>query len=199
MVKRVYQFKIVLREIEPPIWRRIQVPEEYTFWDLHVAIQDAMGWKDYHLHEFRMRPKHKKTEVRIGIIDDEPEFPDQPKLLPDNEVLIHEYFHEVGTTSRYRYDFGDSWNHDIMLEGVLIREKGIKYPRCLAGGRACPPEDCGGTPGYYSMLEIIGDTSHEEHDEMITWLGRPYDPDGFDPGRVKFDNPRIRWKKAFSQ
>jgi len=198
MVNRVYQFKIQLKEISPLIWRRILVPENYSFWDLHVAIQDSMGWLDYHLHLFRIRRKHAHSITLIGI-PDEDRFEDDPEITAGWEVSISDFFYDVGTTFDYEYDFGDSWEHEIIHEGILLKEKGTKYPVCIGAARACPPEDCGGVPGYYRMLDIISDPNHEEYEEMITWLGKKYDPEQFVSSEVKFDNPKKRWRQAFSE
>ena len=197
MGNRVFQFLITLKDITPTIWRRIIVPGNYSFWDLHVAIQDSMGWMDCHLHVFRMRHKHSHRTIEIGIPDDD-RFDDEPEVLPDWKHLIHEYFIDIGTKCEYEYDYGDSWIHEVQLEGILPREKGIKYPKCIGGARACPPEDCGGIPGYQSLLEVISNPESDEYEEMIQWLGDEFDPERFDSDKVKFDNPAIRWKKAFS-
>ena len=197
MPKRIYQFKITLKGIAPPIWRHIQVPETYSFWDLHVAIQDAMGWLDYHLHVFLMRRKHSRTVTEIGI-PHEYALMDDPETLPGWETPISDYFRDLGASADYEYDFGDGWLHEILLEGILLREKGGKYPRCIDGARACPPEDCGGVHGYSQMLEVLADPDDEEHESMLEWLGGKYDPQEFAPGKVKFDNPKTRWKRAFS-
>lgn len=197
----VCQFKITLQDIEPPVWRRIQVPLKYNFWDLHVAIQDAMGWLDCHLHAFYFKKPGKKHKVEIGIPGEE--F-DGEVILPGWEIMISEHFPVLGSEALYVYDFGDDWRHNIILEGYLIKEKRGKYPICIGGERACPPEDCGGVPGYYNLQKILADPSHEEHKEMQTWLkgyGRryyPFDSDTFDPSKVRFDNPKKRWKIAFS-
>lgn len=198
MGNRVYQFKIVMKEITPVIWRRIIVPETYNFWDLHVAIQDAMGWLDYHLHLFRIRRKHSHKDTEIGI-PDEDRFEGEPEILPGWEIPISEYFYDVGIASDYIYDFGDHWEHEIVLEGILLREKGVKYPNCIDGARACPPEDCGGIDGYYHFLEVISDPRHEEYEQMIAWVGGKYDPNKFDPANIKFDNPKRRWQHAFCE
>lgn len=197
----IYQFKVTLDGISPPIWRRIQVPAIYSFWDLHVALQDAMGWFDYHLHAFHLS-KSKRSQVEIGIPDNEIE---DPQILPGWEVPITEYFNEPGLTAVYKYDFGDGWEHEILFEGILVKEEEVKYPTCTAGERACPPEDCGGIPGYFSLLDIIKDPNHDEYEEMINWLRGhvknyyPYNPDKFDPQKVHFWNPKKRWKMAFSE
>lgn len=199
----VLQFKITLLEILPPIWRRVQVPTGYTFWDLHVAIQDAMGWLDYHLHAFQFRGPGRKS-VEIGIPDEMYDGPGDLVVLPGWEIALTEYFKEPGDAAVYQYDFGDDWQHELLLEGILLKEKGEKYPRCVAGERACPPEDCGSVPGYYRLLEILNDPSNDEYEDMTDWLKghaksyHPYNPDTFDRQSVKFDNPKTRWKQAFS-
>lgn len=194
--KSVYQFKITLKDIEPKIWRIIQVPETYTFWDLHVAIQDTMGWSDSHLHSFKMKNPSTGEDTEIGIPDEDLEDSDI-YLLPDWEQKIHKWFTEGNAHAEYVYDFGDNWRHDIVLEKIISREKGVKYPRCIYGERACPPEDCGSVPGYERMLEIIKDKKHEEYKDMIRWLGGKYDPELFDTKNVIFKDPQDRFKEVF--
>lgn len=192
---RVYQFKISLEGIKPQIWRRIQVPENYTFWDFHVAIQDSMGWWDYHLHLFTMPDPEINDEIRIGIPDDEWE--DEYDVVAGWEYYIRDYFSASNSVAMYEYDFGDSWHHRIRLEKILPREHGVKYPICIAGKRTCPPEDCGGVWGFQEFLKAIKNSRHEDHESMLEWVGGSYDPMKFDPGAVKFDNPRKRWRTAF--
>lgn len=116
------------------------------------------------------------------------------------EIPLSRRFWEPGVQGIYEYDFGDSWEHDVLLEGVLIPEAGVKYPRCWVGENACPPEDCGGVRGYYDLLEIIWDPSHEEYEDTIMWLRSivpgnvPFDSRKFDPEEVHFDNPKKRLK-----
>lgn len=196
MLSRLLQFKITLKDIKPEIWRRIIVPEKYSFWDLHVAIQDVMGWKDYHLHAFHIRKKHSQTVLEIGIPDDE-RFEDDPEILKGWEVSIKEVFHDVGVEGEYEYDFGDSWIHRVLLEAIVLHEKGEKYPKCIGGARACSPEDCGGIYGYQDLLSIISDPGCEEYASMMNWLGGSYDPEAFNCESVKFDSPLKRWKIAF--
>ena len=197
MPSRVYQFKIELDGIEPEIWRRILVPEAYSFWDLHVAIQDAMGWLDCHLHVFRPSKKNSRDDFEIGIPDDSG-FADQ-ETVAGWEVPIKEVFTDVGEELIYLYDFGDDWAHRVVLEEIVSREKGQKYPKCIGGSRACPPEDCGGVCGYERLLEAISDPENEEHEEIMTWLGGSFDSERFDPQKVRFDSPRKRWKMAFEE
>jgi len=194
-VKRVIcQFKIELLGSDPSIWRRIQVPERYSFWDLHVAIQDAMGWLDCHLHAFRFG-QSRFPSWEIGIPSDD-DFSDI-KILPGWEIEIQERF-SVGTSCIYEYDFGDCWSHELTLEGIILAEKGRRYPICLEGELSCPPEDCGGIPGFYLLLEVLKDLEDEEYENITSWLGGEYRPDSFDPADIKFDNPSKRWDYAFT-
>ena len=197
LTNRLYQFKIVLRKVAPLIWRRIQVPTSYNFWDLHVAIQDSMGWLDSHLHQFSIKRPHAHKTTEIGIPDEDGFF-DDIDILPGWDIDVSNYFTDLGVSARYAYDFGDSWEHDILLEGLLIKTKGIKYPQCIGGERKCPPEDCGGTHGYFDFLEAVLDPKHAEHKPMLEWYGSKYHPDDFNPKNVHFDNPKKRWKRAFS-
>jgi len=194
--KHIYQFKIELKIIEPAIWRRIVVPATYSFWDLHVAIQDSMGWLDSHLHAFRIANPKTGNIDEIGIPNDDP-FIDELIFLPGWELRISDYFIQPGDQCEYQYDFGDNWEHEVILEGVLLKEPKAKYPKCIGGARACPPEDCGGAHGYQEMLEIVRSPSHEEHKSMMEWLGGKYDPKAFNSNKVHFDNPKKRWRIAF--
>jgi hypothetical protein len=194
----VHQFLIVLTGTDPLVWRRIQVPERYSFWDLHVAIQDAMGWLDYHLHEFRLPDARDKQDVSIGIPTDED--PADGPVLPGWEVSLSRFFdrHTLhAPTATYTYDFGDEWQHVVVYEGMEPAEEALSYPRCIGGARRCPPEDCGGVHGYAEFLKIIANPRHPEYKSMLRWAGGKYDPDAFDPGAIVFDNPRKRWQNAF--
>jgi Plasmid pRiA4b ORF-3-like protein len=189
----VYQFKISLDGIKPKIWRRIQIPEVYTFWDFHVAIQDAMGWLDCHLHQFWViNPKTSHNDI-IGIPMDDG-WEDEIRPLPGWKTPISSYFSLSNKRATYEYDFGDSWKHKILLEKVLPIEPAVKYPRCLAGGRSCPPEDCGGVWGYEELLEIMKDPGHEEHKKRMEWVGGHFDPENFKPDLVQFADPMERLK-----
>ena len=192
---QVYQFKITLIGVKPPVWRRIQVPETYTFWDLHVAIQDAMGWSDSHLHQFDVINSSTGMEVEIGI--PEKEFGWAREILPGWKQKISNYFSMENRLADYVYDFGDDWEHKIQLEKILPREKNINYPVCIKGKKACPPEDCGGIYGYENLLEIINNPNHKEYEEMIEWLGGEFAPEHFDAEEVVFDDPDKRRKIAF--
>lgn len=189
-VQNVLEFKITLRDIEPAIWRRVHVSDRSTMFDLHVAIQSAMGWKDHHLHVFRF-PSLDRRSVEIGLPDLLREPGDWPRI-PGWSVDAETAFTDFGSSAQYEYDFGDGWIHDVVLQKVIPREHGIKLPRCIDGARACPPEDCGGPPGYQLLLEILADARHAQHQEMILWLGRPFDPEAFAPENVRFMNAQRR-------
>jgi len=192
--EHVYQFLIVLPNTDPLVWRRIRVPESYSFWDLHVAIQDAMGWQDRHLHEFTLLDSQTGQRTRIGIPDDES--PSQSPCSAGWEVPIARYL-ELGTGSaRYLYDFGDSWQHSLELEEIVPSDGGL-YPRCLAGAGACPPEDVGGTLGYQEFVRILRDPRDPEHGAMLEWVGGSFDPDSFSADSIIFEDPRERWQIAF--
>jgi len=148
---QVYQFKITLQEIKPPVWRRIRVPQTYTFWDIHVAIQDVMGWSDYHPHEFEIIDPKTGLKVAIGFPDDE----FGRDILVGKNQKIAKYFSMENPNADYVYDFGDFWQHKIQLEKILPREENVEYPICIKGKRACPPEDVGGIGGYEDFLKII--------------------------------------------
>ena len=193
---RVFQFKIELQEISPLIWRRILVPSDYNFWDLHVAIQDSMGWLDYHLHHFEIQGKGKRNETHIGIPDFD-RMSDLQEVFPGWEISVIAYFNDLGIEAKYLYDYGDFWCHIIRLEGYIYREKNIKYPFCTGGERACPPEDCGGVSGYYNVINTLSDPENDDYAEMKVWVGKNWNPEKFNKNDVKFDNPYKRWKTAF--
>lgn len=189
----VYEFKITLNNSEPSIWRRIVVPSNYSFWDLHVAIQDSMGWLDSHLHLFEMKNPTTNRKVEIGIPDEEDKAFNR-NILSDHKEKISKYFNENNRNARYEYDLGDSWIHTIKLEKILPASIGEKYPKCIDGKMACPREDCGGIGGYYNLLSVLSDPKNEEYNGMIEWLGGKYNPEKFDPKAVSFGDPIERFK-----
>ena len=189
------QFLIVLLDVDPLVWRRIRVPSHYSFWDLHVAIQDAMDWLDYHLHEFKLNSPATGEQVIIGMPDDED--PRGIEILPDYAVPISEYFIPNNEMALYTYDFGDGWRHLIAYEDRLRPAEGVHYPQCVSGAMRCPPEDCGGPGGYVLFLDAIRNPDHEEHETYLTWIGGSFDPEDFDPGQVVFHDPEERWRIAY--
>jgi len=187
----IFQFKIEFLGVESQIWRRIQVPGDYTFWDLHVAIQDAMGWLDYHLHSFNIVG----SSVTLGIPDADGDDPSD--FRPGWKVELREFFSHFFPLGLYEYDFGDSWLHEVRFEGAYEAEAGVIYPRCLDGARRCPPEDCGGASGYEEFLRAINDPTDPEHDVFLEWIGGSFDPEEFDPSKARFDDPGERRRIAF--
>lgn len=190
----VYQFKITLKGVKPPIWRRIQVPADFSFWDLSSAIIDAMGWYGGHLHQFYIRHPVAGKEVCIGLPD--PDFPSFDEIFPETEERISGWFSTANTAATFEYDFGDGWEHTVRLEKVLPREEEIVYPVCVTGRRACPLEDIGGVPGYERFLRIFKDASHPEHEMTVEQVYEEFDPEHFDPDEVIFEDPRERWERA---
>lgn len=189
MKKRpVYQFKIILKGIEPVIWRRIQISDLATFWDLHIAIQSTMAWLDYHLHQFIIyNPKTFKFNT-IGIPDDE--FHEILPTKPGWELKIRDYFSSTNAVCEYEYDFGDSWKHNIEFEGEFEKISGQKYPICLGGENACPPEDVGSCAGYSKFVKIMSNKKHPEYDFYHDWYGGEFDPKEFDIKKIKFLNSK---------
>lgn len=189
---QVYQFKITLIDIEPTIWRRIQVPSDYSFWDLHVAIQDAMGWTDCHLHVFKILCPRTDEEVEIGI----PVAESREEMLDGKEEKIRDYFMTESRGASYRYDLCDDWLHSIYLEEISDADLKKAYPICVDGERACPPEDIGGIWGYEVFLETVSDPENDMNQDVLERFGDWFDAEQFDPNAIVFDDPGERWRVA---
>ena len=184
MAKRptqIYQLKVTLNDIHPPIWRRILVPGNTTLLKLHDILQIVMGWWDYHLHMFTIA-----DEIYGDPADDEY---GELGTLNEARYKLSQVIYGAGQRFSYEYDFGDSWDHTLLVEKIGPPEEGVHYPLCLKGKRACPPEDVGGVWGYEGFLEAIRDPNHEEHDEYLEWAGGEFDPEGFDLVEI---NARLR-------
>ena len=198
--KQIFQLKITLNDIEPAIWRRIQVPSTYTFWDLHSAIQGALGWTNSHLHKFTYTDDSGSPPIIIGI-PMEPEFEDEVQVLPGWEYKIKYYIEGETSKIEYTYDLGDNWQHTIELEEILEPVKGFKYPFCVDGERNSPPEDCGGPHGYAGLLEVLFDPDDPEHEDTKEWVdsmkGCTFHPELFYPAQVRFMSPKKRFKECF--
>jgi hypothetical protein len=165
--RAICQFKVTLRNIHPPIWRRIQVWEDATLAQLHRVLQIVMGWEDCHLYEFRI------SGNIYGVRD----LDDERTIIDVKRTRLHDVIQHVGTEFEYVYDLGDYWQHDLLLEDI-VQVADAPCPRCLAGERNCPPEDVGGSDGYEDYLEAMADPEHEEHENMLQWRG-PFDPEAF--------------------
>jgi len=195
--ERVFQFKVTLKGVKPAVWRRIQVPESYTFWDLHVAIQDVFGWDDYHLHEFELMNPESGEIAAIGIPEGMGLF--EREILAGWKQRISAWFSKDYRSALYTYDFGDEWEHIVKLEKILPREAKRKYPVCVDGKRACPPEDCGGVWGYGDFLKVLKDPDNEEYEDTLNWVGGKFDPEHFDPQKVRFTDPVRRRRSSFEE
>jgi hypothetical protein len=170
---QIYHLKVTLVDSKPPVWRRIQVPSDITLHRLHLIIQTVMGWANYYMYRFEINGRNFEqtdTEMPLGY----------PKTSHSGRIKLNKAVPYVKTRFLYEYDFGDGWEHRILLEKILPTDPKIRYPVCVAGERACPPEDCGGIWGYYELLEILKDPKHKRYKEMIRWLDGPYDPEAFD-------------------
>jgi hypothetical protein len=173
----VLQVKIsLLGSSKPPVWRRLLVPADIRLDRLHGVIQAAMGWEDYHMHAFS------DGSCEYGLADPELGHRDERK------ATLGRLLKREGERMRYTYDFGDDWEHEIVVEKVLAAEPGVRYPVCVAGKGACPPEDCGGVWGYEDLCEALANPAHEQHQEMLEWLGlqtaAEFDPARFDAEEV---------------
>jgi hypothetical protein len=176
------QLKVVLADIRPPIWRRVLVPASYSLAKLHQVIQAAFGWEDCHLHRFRIHGE-----------DYGPPDLDADEAFRSERVTLGKLGLQAKTKFSYEYDFGDSWEHGITVEAVLTADPS-SAPVCLAGKRACPPEDCGGPWGYQDLLATIADPGHPEHESMKEWLGN----DGWDAEAFHLDQVNDLLSQAFA-
>ena len=167
-----HQLKVTLEGIEPAIWRRIVVPSGFTLFDLHRVIQVAMGWEDCHLHDFTIKRQ------RYAVPDSD----DFGSPLDETNACLREVAPRR-TKILYQYDFGDSWNHVIVVEKVM-EDAEASLPSCIDGARACPPEDSGGPWGYSDKLEALANPDDEDSEELRHWIGEDFDPDRFEKDAV---------------
>jgi hypothetical protein len=173
--ENILQFRVSLDHIEPRIWRRIQMPDSFTLKQLHRVIQIVMGWQDSHLHEFSLSGK------RYGERNSE----DEENVIDERTVRLRDLRLSIGGSIGYAYDFGDDWQHQLVLEKTLVPNPESIYP--AAGERSAPPEDVGGIDGYAEFLDVIANLDHEEHDAPLEWVGGHFDPDAFSVTEVNED------------
>jgi hypothetical protein len=172
--RAVYQINVTLKGSKPPIWRRMQVTSETTLAQLHRILQRVMGWEGYHLYQF----------VIGGLEYGDPSILEEMEGEDARRVTLATLVWDEQDKFLYAYDFGNRWEHELLMEKILPPEAGKRYPMCLAGKRACPPEDCGGIWGYTGFLEAIHDPKHPKHEEMLEWVGGAFDPDACDLDEV---------------
>lgn len=178
--RTVYQLRITLLGVRPPIWRRVLVPPGESAEYLHDVIQRAMGWYDSHLHQFLLgeRPNY------ISVEPPDPENERDHPTMDSRRIPIRALLQRGGGRVLYNYDFGDGWMHEVRLEKEVPLEKDAFLPQCLEGRRACPPEDCGGIYGYADIVRMLKDPKFEpessSREELLEWLGDEFDPEAFD-------------------
>lgn len=174
--RTTYQLRVALKGARPPIWRRFQVSPAMNLSGLHDVLQAVMGWHDSHLHMF-IKGRRRFTLPNPWLDDPDPF--GKPLFLDERKYRIDELLTREKDWMEYEYDFGDSWYHRITLQKILPRDPAVRLPVCISGGRACPPEDCGGTWGFYENLAILADPDHEEHEDIAEWMDPDFDPETF--------------------
>ena len=166
-----FTLRVTLRHITTAVWRLLHVPAQTSLGHLHEVLQVAFGWQNSHLHDFTV------GKIRFGMVD-----------VEDEIFAVDEHAAPLGAVARastqmvYRYDFGDDWEHDIVVENV--KPNGGDSITCSAGARACPPEDCGGPPGYENVLRVLSDPNDDEFASVKEWVGRKFNPERFDSAAV---------------
>ncbi len=172
---QIYQIKISLRDAKPPIWRRVLIPADFALDQLHQVIQTAMGWENYHLHMFTIDGNRYSDAItdpdgELGTID-------------ETKYKLHQLISGEGFRFEYEYDFGDGWDHRLLVEKILTVQPDVRYPTCIKGKRNCPPEDVGGIWGYEEFLKAIQDPNHPQHADYMEWRGM-HDSEAFDLEKI---------------
>jgi len=171
----VYQLKVTLLGSKPPIWRRLLVPASITLSSLHGLLLCVMGWHGGHMHQFEG-----PDGTQYGAPEPELDY----HVTDEARIRLDRVLHGAKQSMLYLYDFGDSWEHKVVVEKILPDADGLQVPICIGGARACPPDDCGGIWGYADFLEAVSNPKHPSHDDMIEWFGGEFDPEHFDPIEV---------------
>ena len=179
---KIYTLRVELEGIEPLIWRRLQVPTTITLPRLHSVLQVVMGWTDSHLHSFRIGDREYSNAEDL----------DEVNMLGVKGRKLDALLGDTIREFVYLYDFGDSWEHRIVVESIDKAKPDWPYPLCVAGERAGPPEDVGGTGGYEDFVAAIANPGHEEHEDLLVWVGGAFDPEGFDINSVNRGLRRLR-------
>ncbi len=191
---KILQLKIQLNDIKPQIWRTVLAEDNITFSELHEIIQIAMGWDNYHMYDFTVSKTRIEADnikdVRVdamwaGILP-------RAKAIPASRTKLSEFLKSKNQKFSYLYDFGDSWAHTITVERILEKNYSRKYPTCIDGARACPPEDCGGVHSYKNFLRAIRNPKHNEHKQMLEWIGGEFDAEHFDINETNKSLGRLR-------
>ncbi|HEX5415224.1 MAG TPA: plasmid pRiA4b ORF-3 family protein [Chloroflexota bacterium] len=188
----IWQLKVTLTDAKPPIWRRIQVPGSISLYKLHQIIQTIMPWQGYHLYEFQV------GELTFGDPDPEDAFYER-EVKSARRATLSQALPEPKAKLLYVYDFGDNWEHAVVVEKILPPEPSVRYPVCLKGVRAAPPEDVGGVSGYEDFLAAVRDPTHEEHEHMLEWAGGTWDAERFDLAAVNAALRRPRRRGRYEE
>ena len=192
----IARLKITLDHVEPVAVRRIEVPVDIKLSDLHLVIQAAMPWWNYHLYEFRAR------NHCWGLPDPDFDWADTRRVLPAKRSSLADLVEATGARAfKYLYDFGDGWEHKVRIEKTCEPAPDAIYPRLIEASGRCPPEDVGGPWGYAEYLEAMADPSHERHAEMVAWRGPNFDPNVVDVAGIEKELARLvkRWSRSNSK
>ncbi|MGC1685767.1 MAG: plasmid pRiA4b ORF-3 family protein [Candidatus Acidiferrales bacterium] len=181
----ICQIKVKLNDSQPLIWRRIQVRSDITLAKLHTILQRVIGWEDTHLHRFVIQGE------RYGVPDEKGV--ESHKTKDERKHILGEVVADASRQFVYEYDFGDNWQHVLLVEKTLPIKEAARYPVCVAGARACPPEDVGGMGRYDDFLQAIANPAHPEHDDFAEWIGGNFDSEAFDLDEV---NRKLRYLKS---
>jgi len=178
-----FDLRVTLYYLQPEIWRLLRVPHDIRMDRLHAVLQMGFGWTNSHLHQFHLFDGTGKITGYVGQPD--PDSPSvflgrRPPTQDETKRRLENFIEKPGDRIGYEYDFGDSWLHEITLAAVESQLRRLAHAVCLDGARACPPEDCGGPPGYERLLGILKKPKHPEYADTIEWLGSSFDPASFD-------------------
>lgn len=186
---QIYQIKITLDEMRPPIWRRVQVPGDISLGRLHDVVQIAMGWTNSHMHRFYISEEEYGVPYPDALADD-------PPMRDERRVRLNQVVDSKKQRFGYTYDFGDNWEHTLLVEDILPPDPALRYPVCIGGKRHGPPEDCGGVYGYDNFLKTIRDPTHKDHEFLLEWAGGRFDPEAFSREQVNQALQTVRGRKT---
>ncbi|MFT7650821.1 MAG: hypothetical protein ACI8Y4_005596 [Candidatus Poriferisodalaceae bacterium] len=177
----VHSLRVELLYVEPTVWRRFVVPSETKLPKFNRLLEAVMGWEGYHLHSFEI------GDLRIGQPDE-----DDVALIDERRLTVQQILPRAGSQLRWAYDFGDNWQHDVVVEAIEEPSPDVRYPVCVEGKEACPPEDCGGESGYDDLRVALADPDNPEHDFLKEWAGFEFNPDAFDQMTATTQLRRVR-------
>ncbi len=183
------QIEVTLYRVRPEIWRRLLVPANARLDWLHAVLQVAMGWNNSHLHRFNVNGRlYSNTQYHFA------EYEDDPVILEEADFKLGDVVYGEGAIFSYEYDFGDDWQHQMVVDRVLPPDSGVpRAALCTDGQRACPPEDCGGSWGYEELLSALRNRRHPEHARMRQWVGREFDAEAFDIAYTNLWLRKLPW------